>query len=130
MTIGAFSIILDNKNKVLLCKRRDKDLWNLPGGKAEQNESPWTTAIREAKEEINVDIVIEKLVGVYFKKEQEEIVFQFLARVENGIPSESVESKEVAYFDVSALPENTAPRQKERIKLFFEDPNITRTLNQ
>lgn len=130
MTTGAFSIILDNQNRVLLCKRHDKDLWNLPGGKAEQNESPWTTAIREAREEINVDIVIEKLVGVYFKQGQEEIVFQFLARIENGTPSESVESKEIAYFDAGALPENTAPRQKERIKLFFEDPNMMRTLNQ
>lgn len=130
MTIGAFSIILDDKNRVLLCKRRDKDLWNLPGGKVEQKESPWVAAIREAHEEINVDISIEKLVGVYFKKEQEEIVFQFLARIEKGIPSESEESKEIAYFDVNALPENTAPRQKERIRLFFEDPNMMRTLDQ
>ncbi|MDP1706992.1 MAG: NUDIX domain-containing protein [bacterium] len=130
MTIGAFSIIIDDENKVLLCKRRDKDLWNLPGGRVEQGESPWAAAIREAHEEINVDISIEKLVGVYFKKEQEEIVFQFLARIEDGIPSKSEESKEVAYFDVSALPENTAPRQKERIKLFFENPNMVRILSQ
>ena len=130
MTIGAFSIILDSENRVLLCKRWDKDLWNLPGGRVEQNESPWATAVREAHEEINVGIVIEKLIGVYFKQEQEEIVFQFLARIERGTPSESEESKEAAYFSVDALPENTAPRQKERIKLFFEDPNMVRTLNQ
>lgn len=130
MTIGAFSIILDSENRVLLCKRQDKDLWNLPGGRVESNESPWDAAIREAHEEINVGLVIEKLIGVYFKKEQEEIVFQFFARIEQGIPSESEESKEIAYFDMNALPENTAPRQKERIRLFFEDPNIMRTLNQ
>ena len=130
MTTGAFSIILDDRNRVLLCRRRDKDLWNLPGGRVERNESPWVAAIREAHEEINVDIVIEKLIGVYFKQEQEEIVFQFLARIEKGIPSESEESKEVSYFDMNALPENTAPRQKERIKLFLENPNIMRTLNQ
>ena len=130
MTIGAFSIILDSENRVLLCKRRDKELWNLPGGRVEQNESPWATAVREAHEEINVGIVIEKLIGVYFKQEQEEIVFQFLARIERGTPSESEESKEIAYFPADALPENTAPRQKERIKLFFEDPNMVRTLNQ
>ena len=130
MTVGAFSIILDGENKVLLCKRRDKNLWNLPGGRVESNESPWDAAIREAHEEINVGLVIEKLIGVYFKKEQEEIVFQFFARIEQGIPSESEESKEIAYFDMNALPENTAPRQKERIRLFFEDPNIMRTLNQ
>ncbi|MDP2651563.1 MAG: NUDIX domain-containing protein [bacterium] len=130
MTIGAFSIILDSGNKVLLCRRRDKDLWNLPGGGVERNESPWAAAVREAQEEIGVDIVIEKLIGVYFKQEQEEIVFQFLSRIEKGIPSVSEESRENAYFDADALPENTAPRQKERIKLFFEDQNIVRILNQ
>lgn len=130
MTIGAFSIILDNEQKVLLCKRRDRDLWNLPGGRVEQSESPWEAAIREAREEINVDIVIEKVVGIYFKKEQEEVVFQFLARVDSGTPSESEEAKEIAYFTSDTLPENTAPRQKERIKLFFENPTILRTLSQ
>lgn len=130
MTIGAFSIILDDKGRVLLCRRRDKDLWNLPGGRVEQGESPWNGAVREVREEICVDVSIEKLVGVYFKQEQEEIVFQFFAQVEKGVPSESKESKEIAYFDVNALPENTAPRQKERIKLFFEDPSVIRMLNQ
>lgn len=130
MTTGAFSIILDDENRVLLCKRRDKDLWNLPGGRVEQGESPWEAAIREASEEINVSIVIEKLVGVYFKQEQEEIVFQFLAQIENGVPSESEETREVAYFYANALPENTAPRQKERIRLFFENPHLVRILDQ
>ncbi|MEK7126164.1 MAG: NUDIX domain-containing protein [Patescibacteria group bacterium] len=130
MMIGAFSIILDDENRVLLCKRRDKDLWNLPGGRVEQDESPWAAAVREAQEEMNVVITIERLVGVYFKQEQGEIVFQFLARIEHGTPSKSEESKETAYFDMNALPENTAPRQKERITLFSENPNIMRTLNQ
>ena len=130
MTIGAFSIILDDENKILLCRRQDKDLWNLPGGRVERNESPWAAAIREAREEVNVDISVEKLIGVYFKQEQEEIVFQFLSRIERGTPSVSEESKEIAYFDIRTLPENTAPRQKERIKLFFEDPNMIRMLNQ
>jgi len=130
MTSGAFSIILDDQSRVLLCKRRDKDLWNLPGGKVEQGESPWAAAIREAREEINVDIAIDKLVGVYFKKEQEEIVFQFLSRIERGIPSESEEAREIAYFNADNLPENTAPRQKERIKLFFENQNTVRMLDQ
>jgi len=130
MTIGAFSIVLDDKKRVLLCRRRDKDLWNLPGGRVESNESPWAAAIREAREEIGVDIVIEKLIGIYFKQEQEELVFQFLAQIEKGIISTSDESVENTYFDADALPENTAQRQKERIQLFFEDPNVVRTWNQ
>jgi ADP-ribose pyrophosphatase YjhB (NUDIX family) len=31
-SIGAFAIIFDEDGRVLLCHRRDMDLWNLPGG--------------------------------------------------------------------------------------------------
>ena len=34
-TLGAFTIILDEHERVLLCHRRDHDLWNLPGGRLE-----------------------------------------------------------------------------------------------
>ncbi len=33
--ISAFAIILNSSNRVLLCHRRDYDLWNLPGGTME-----------------------------------------------------------------------------------------------
>jgi len=39
-TIGVFAIILDESRRVLLCHRRDFDLWNLPGGGLERGESP------------------------------------------------------------------------------------------
>jgi len=45
--IGVFAIIFNEKKEVLLCHRRDYDLWNLPGGGLEENESPWDGIIRE-----------------------------------------------------------------------------------
>lgn len=130
MLAGAFSIITNANNEVLLCKRRDKDLWNLPGGRVEASESPWDAAIREAREEIGVDIAIDKLIGVYFKRGAKEVVFQFLARIKNGVPAESDEAAEIRYFPVTDLPQNTAPRQKERIRFFFEEPDTMRMLAQ
>lgn len=130
MIAGAFSIILNQESKVLLCKRRDKDLWNLPGGRVEPDESPWEAAIREAREEIQVDIQIERLAGTYFKREADEVVFQFLARIENGVPTESDEVAEIRYFSAGDLPQNTAPKQRERIRLFFEDPDTLQMLVQ
>lgn len=126
MAQGAFSIILDSQRRVLLCKRRDKDLWNLPGGKVEKGESPWEAAIREAKEEIGVDIEIEKLAGVYFKREADEVVFQFVAKIMHGELAPSDEAEAIKYFDAATLPENTAPRQRQRINLFFQDPTTIR----
>jgi ADP-ribose pyrophosphatase YjhB (NUDIX family) len=37
-TIGAFAIVFNDERKVLLCHRRDYDLWNLPGGGVESGE--------------------------------------------------------------------------------------------
>jgi 8-oxo-dGTP pyrophosphatase MutT (NUDIX family) len=50
--LGAFAVILDEAGDVLLCHRRDLDVWNLPGGRVEQGESPWQAAVRETREEV------------------------------------------------------------------------------
>jgi hypothetical protein len=39
--LGAFCIIGDQNGPVLLSHRRDLDLWNLPGGGVEADETPW-----------------------------------------------------------------------------------------
>jgi ADP-ribose pyrophosphatase YjhB (NUDIX family) len=47
-TIGSFAIIFDKQDRVLLCHRRDMDLWNLPGGGMQSGELPNEAVIREA----------------------------------------------------------------------------------
>ena len=69
--VAADIIILRDGEKgkeVLLIKRGHepfKDMWALPGGRLEENETIEQCAIREAKEETNLDITIERLIGVY-----------------------------------------------------------------
>ncbi len=48
-TLGAFAVIFDQNDRVLLCHRTDCDLWNLPGGKLEENELPTDAVVREVK---------------------------------------------------------------------------------
>ena len=54
----AGAVIHNEKNEILLIHRNtpNKEQWELPGGKIEKNESPEEAAIRELKEELNVDI--------------------------------------------------------------------------
>ena len=68
-TIGAFGIITDEKDRVLLCHRRAFDLWNLPGGRVEVGESPWSALVREIEEETCLKVVPVHLSGVYSKTE-------------------------------------------------------------
>jgi 8-oxo-dGTP diphosphatase len=114
-TIGAFAIILDSEHRVLLCHRRDHDLWNLPGGRVEQGEAPWEAVVREVREEVGLDVVVERLAGVYSKPEQSDIVFSFVCRVAGGKLTTSDEACEVGYFAFSDIPRNTSPKQVERI---------------
>jgi 8-oxo-dGTP diphosphatase len=122
MIAGAFCIFLNENNEVMLCLRQDKPLWNLPGGRVEESESPWDAAVREVKEEIHVDCRIKRLQGLYHKPIQDEVVFMFVAKIEHGTPESSDEVADIQYFALDQLPENTAPMQKQRLEWFAKEP--------
>ena len=114
-TIGAFAIIFDEQNQVLLCHRRDFDAWNLPGGGVESGELPTEAVIREVKEETALEVVIERLVGVYGKTDKDELVFAFTCRIIGGRLSTTNEASDCQYFKLEQIPSNTSPKQVERI---------------
>ncbi|OLC20373.1 MAG: hypothetical protein AUH33_03760 [Chloroflexi bacterium 13_1_40CM_68_21] len=116
MIVGAFTVIFDRERQVLLCHRRDFDVWNLPGGGVEDNEAPWDAAVREAREEVGVGIEIVRLTGLYWKPESSDLVFNFEGRIIDGVPTTSDEADQVGYFPTDALPPNTAPLQVERVR--------------
>ncbi|MFI1617146.1 NUDIX domain-containing protein [Streptomyces lydicus] len=51
--------------RLCLQRRRDNDLWALPGGGMEMTDSLPGTAVREVKEETGLDVEITGLVGTY-----------------------------------------------------------------
>ena len=124
-TIGIFGIIFDDKKRVLLCHRRDYDLWNLPGGTLENGESPWDGVKREIKEETGLDAEIEILAGVYSKPDKNEIVFSFICKVIGGKITLNDEADKIEYFEIDKLPPKISQKQVERIKDFIENPDKT-----
>lgn len=122
-TIGVFGIIRDEQNRVLLVKRCDYDLWNLPGGTLEKGEAPWEGVIREVKEETGFNTEVIKLAGIYSKPKEDDIVFSFECRIVGGQPTLNEEAREIKFFALADLPRNTIPKQVERIKDLFEDNN-------
>ncbi|MDF1512616.1 MAG: NUDIX hydrolase [Anaerolineae bacterium] len=114
-TIGAFAIIFDTKQHVLLCHRRDIDMWNLPGGGLKKQELPTEAAERETLEETGLLIDIKHLVGVYRKSAKNDLTFIFLAKVTGGKIGPTDEADEIAYFAIDKIPHNTTPGQVECI---------------
>lgn len=120
MTIGAFCVIRNDHGEILLCHRRDKDMWNLPGGRVEEGEAPWQAAVREAKEEVGLDVTIKDFVACHMKSHENDLVFTFTATYDTTqSPGLSDEADAVAFYALDALPENTAPKQRERLEQCF-----------
>jgi len=115
-TIGAFAIILDEQSRVLLNHRRDRDLWNLPGGGVESGELPTEAVVREVREETGLDVTIERLVGVYGKPIKDEMVFAFACRIVGGQLTVTDEADAHMFFALDHIPRNTLPKHVERIE--------------
>jgi len=81
----------------------------------ESGELPTETAIRETLEETGLQINILRLVGVYGKPDENDLVFAFLGKVIGGHITITDEADDIAYFTVDDIPPNTSPRQVERI---------------
>ena len=62
-TGGVRAIVLDNEQRMLLVRQHHdgKDIWMVPGGGIEDGESAAEAAIREVKEETNLDIGLDGL---------------------------------------------------------------------
>lgn len=68
--VGVSNIFVDENGRLLLMKRSDEcktfpGYWGLVGGFIDPGETPEEAAIREAKEEIGVEIQVIKFVGRY-----------------------------------------------------------------
>lgn len=115
-TLGAFAIIFDDDQRVLLCHRRDVDLWNLPGGGVEHGETPWDAVVREVHEETGLQVRVQRLQGVYAKPETDDLVFSFVCEIIGGGITLNDEANEIAWFSLNNIPENFPAKQRQRIR--------------
>ena len=118
------NLLLIKDNSVLLALRgnvkQDQNLWCLIVGHLEAGETPTECMIREAKEEIGIDIAKEDLIPIstmYGNKPEYMGVF-FTAKKWSGKIKNMEEDKckELKFFDMDNLPENTIPYIKQCIK--------------
>jgi len=86
---AALIIIENNENKVLFVKRsmQKKTLpgaWAFPSGKLEEGESVYETSIREANEELGVEIEPKKILATHELPEFSSRLFFVLCSIKNG----------------------------------------------
>ena len=127
-------VMVLNDNKVLLghrlAKRKDTggiqepDCWSLPGGKQEMFETMYEGAIREVKEETNLDIDQLELFGASddIGTDRHFITLQIIAKKSKGklIAMEPDKEDEWRWFEFDKLPENVYSPSKKFIEDYLE----------
>lgn len=116
ISLGVFAAALNSQREILLCHRRDLDMWEMPGGGVEAHESPWEAVRREVTEETGLEIVVRRLSGLYWRPSQAVLVLQFEARVTGGTVHTSAEADDVRFVHFDDLPERMNPVVAERIR--------------
>lgn len=100
--------LIVNDGKILLLYRKDEEHWKVPGGKVEDEQSPTEAAVRGAKEEIGVEVELQKpfYSGEFQKNEQIFLWHCYIADMKDGDP-ETQEDKfeKLEWFEGSALDE-------------------------
>ncbi len=95
------------QDQVLLCRRAinpRKGFWTFPGGYLELNETTADGAMREAREEANVQIHIDGLIGVYELPHISHIYVIHHARLASPDYSPGAESEDVQLFHWDDIP--------------------------
>lgn len=128
--LGVNAVIVDGAGRVLLALRDRPAIWNLPGGGVEAGEAPWEAVVREVAEEVRLEVVVERLTGVYHRPPDGDPVLVFRCRVTGGNAAPTPESRRVGWFDPRRLPEPIHPYQPQRITDALAGEGGTRLVSQ
>ena len=132
-------LVIYKDNKVLLQKREDNGMWALHGGGMDIGETYLQTLKREIKEELNIEPINPKLLGIFsgkklyhrYEKSKDEVYVLSHAFICNDYSGEinfiDGEVKELKWFDIDNLPDNIFHLNKpvlEGLKKYLQDGNV------
>jgi ADP-ribose pyrophosphatase YjhB (NUDIX family) len=134
-------VIVAYDGLILLEQREDCGMWGCPGGRIDPGENITQTAIRETKEETNIDIEVERIFGIYSDPKygtvrryrtdsysQQIIDIYLLARPLTFDIEKSPESLDVRFFELDKPLPNITPYATEVIDDYKRDTYNTCTV--
>ena len=116
--------------RLLLVKRGvppEKGLWSLPAGYADLGEAPAVTAVREVREETQLEIEIERLVDVYHNPPEQggaSIFILYQARLKGGNLKASDDALDVGFFGPKDMPELAFASTRDAVRRLHLDYDL------
>lgn len=105
--------------EVLLVRRQDNGLWDIPGGRVEPGERVEDAARRELLEETTLSVERLRLLGVFSGPQHRHtypdgnsadwVTVLYMAQEISGLPTAQDDASEVRWWSLSSLPGHVSP---------------------
>lgn len=116
-TRGAFAIVVGGDRKILLVRRTDAPLWDLPGGRVKKEEDVEACVIRETQEETGYCVRILNKIGVYQRPCFLDTQHVYLGEITGGRAiKKGDETSKLQWFSLNKLPILMVPHRKRQIR--------------
>lgn len=121
--------IFTMENRVVLLRRDVEPAmgkWVFPGGYVDRGESVREAAIRETKEECNLDVRLRSLLGVYSYPRVPSVIVVYAGDIVGGELKAADETAEARSFSPSRIPwdelafQSTQEALKDYVRLYME----------
>ncbi len=103
----AVVVVASRDSRILMVKRDIEPMmgrWSFPSGYVDRGEVVEEAAVREVREETNVDVSLDALLGVYSRRGAPVVLVAYAATITRGEPSAGDEAQDAALFASDALP--------------------------
>ena len=108
----AVVVIVSHEENILMVKRDIEPMmgrWSFPSGYVDRGEVVEEAAVREVREETNVEVELDRLLGVYSSRGAPVVLVAFAASVQGGTAEAGDETQAVGWFPVEELPQLPFP---------------------
>jgi mutator protein MutT len=118
----AVAVVIEREGKLLFGRRgpgaREAGKWSFPAGFVERGERVEDAAIREAREEVGLEITLGPLLGLFSATGETVVLAVYLAHAPAGEPTAQDDLTTVGWFSPDALPELAFPHDRQIIELW------------
>lgn len=124
---SVYLIIKNDKEEILLQRRQGTKLWSgflaLPAGHIDEKENAYDAVIREAKEELGIDISIDNIIDIFVVNRRNKSLMPYydvyfeIGSYNGKIKiNEPEKCSELVWYDINNLPKDMIDFEIEAIK--------------